>query len=74
MKDSLLFARANISEAAKLREIFKIYEDYSGQTINYDKSNLFLAKGPRMSYDMIFALYSKSRNDEEVISIWTFFS
>lgn len=42
--DSLLFALANISQAAKLKEIFSIYEDCSRQTINYDKSSLFFSK------------------------------
>lgn len=44
--DSLLFAKENIFQAATLRNFFfLIYEDCSGQTINYDKSGLFFSKG-----------------------------
>lgn len=43
--DSLLFAQAHMSQAAKFKDNFTIYEDCSGQTINYDKSSLFFSKG-----------------------------
>lgn len=39
--DLLLFTLAHMSQAAKLKVIFAVYEDCSGQTINFDKSNVF---------------------------------
>lgn len=43
--DSLFFAQAYESQANKLREIFSLYEVYQGQTINFEKSNIFF-NGP----------------------------
>lgn len=43
--DSLLFTRVHMSQAVKLKEIFAVYKDCSGQIINFDKSNLFFSKG-----------------------------
>lgn len=56
--DFHLFTQENISQAAKLEEIFTIYENCFGQTINYDKFYLYLAKELLLSYGRILALYS----------------
>ena len=38
--DSLLFYRARLVEAQKLKVILKAYEDASGQAINFSKSSM----------------------------------
>ena len=39
--DSLVFMKANTSESERVKHLLKIYEESSGQMINYDKSRLF---------------------------------
>lgn len=57
--DSLLFAKAGISQEEKLKENFSIYEDCSERTINYDESNIFFSKGALNNLRQLFAPFSK---------------
>ncbi|CAL1385032.1 unnamed protein product [Linum trigynum] len=39
--DCVLFSRANINEARRLKEILKLYESESGQLVNFTKSEIY---------------------------------
>ena len=41
--DSMLFAKAKVSESEKVKHVLKIYEESSGQMINLDKSALYFS-------------------------------
>ncbi|XP_058774622.1 uncharacterized protein LOC131648906 [Vicia villosa] len=43
-EDSLLFARANLEEANRIKEILQIYERASGQVVNFNKSEVSFSK------------------------------
>ncbi|XP_058757456.1 uncharacterized protein LOC131630719 [Vicia villosa] len=42
--DSLLFARASLEEARRIKDILKVYERASGQMVNFDKSEVSFSK------------------------------
>lgn len=46
--DSFLFFRADRCEARKIKEILNLYESYSGQAVNYQKSGIFFSSNVRM--------------------------
>ena len=41
--DSLLFAKANRRESERVKNVLQLYEECSGQKINFDKSTLFFS-------------------------------
>lgn len=43
--DSLIFARANVREAEEILNILKRYESFSGQVINFEKSEVSFSRG-----------------------------
>ncbi|KAL5826781.1 hypothetical protein ACOSQ3_018622 [Xanthoceras sorbifolium] len=45
--DSLIFSRVTVEDCSHLKEILKIYEQASGQSINFDKSTLSFSPNSR---------------------------
>lgn len=45
--DSFLFFKANVTEAAKVKELLNEYGSSSGQSINYQKSDIFFSANVR---------------------------
>lgn len=42
--DSFIFYNANIRNAAKISKILRVYEECSGQKINFEKATIFFNK------------------------------
>ncbi|XP_019177743.1 PREDICTED: uncharacterized protein LOC109172948 [Ipomoea nil] len=47
--DSLLFFKSNVQEAGVIRRCLTSYEELSGQTINYHKSNICFSKNTQLA-------------------------
>ncbi|XP_019179252.1 PREDICTED: uncharacterized protein LOC109174470 [Ipomoea nil] len=47
--DSLLFFKANVQEAGVIRRCLTLYEELSGQTINYHKSNICFSRNTQLA-------------------------
>ncbi|XP_021597623.1 uncharacterized protein LOC110603924 [Manihot esculenta] len=42
--DSLIFFKANVQEALELKRILRMYENASGQVVNFQKSSIFFSR------------------------------
>ncbi|XP_019153861.1 PREDICTED: uncharacterized protein LOC109150406 [Ipomoea nil] len=47
--DSLLFFKANVEEASEIKKCLSVYEDLSGQAVNYHKSSICYSKNTSMT-------------------------
>ncbi|XP_019195700.1 PREDICTED: uncharacterized protein LOC109189546 [Ipomoea nil] len=56
--DSLLFFNANVNEAQAIKRCLTFYEDLSGQTINYHKSNICFSRNTQLTdRDLVAAVF-----------------
>lgn len=68
--DCILFARANLREAACLKSIFQTYESLSGQKINIAKSAVSFSKGLGGDVRDSVQAYLAKRKSSFMTNIW----